>query len=113
MTLTLSGEDMPQTVTLTFSGKTKSKWTPDPIDLKAATAIDGMDQAALSALLAQAAVKGGLMFLPYIGLPSGSAGTQATAAPTAEPGETAAPGETATPTPIPTLAPTTAPTAAD
>ena len=58
-------------------------------------------------------LKGGLMFLPYVGLPSGSAGTQATAAPTAKPGETAAPGVTATPTAIPTLAPTTAPTAAD
>ncbi len=107
ITLALSGEDMPQIVTLTFSGKTKSKWTPDPIDLKAATAIDGMDQAALSALLAQAAVKGGLMFLPYVGLPSASDGTQATAAPTV------APTETTVPTAIPTLASTATPEAAD
>ncbi|MCE5342160.1 MAG: hypothetical protein LLF96_01040 [Eubacteriales bacterium] len=85
MTLTFSGEELPQTVTMIFAGNTKGKWTPDPLDVKAATALDGMSQTALNALLTQAAVKGGLLFLPYIGLPSSGGTATATVSPTETP----------------------------
>lgn len=101
-TLAISGEEMPQTITLSFSGKSTGKWTPDTVDTQSATSLDGMNQTALNALLAQVAVKGGLMLLPYIGMPA----AEATEAPDAT--ETPMATETVEPTDIPTLAPTTA-----
>lgn len=69
-TLTCSGDTLPQVVTLTFSGHTRSKWAVDSLDTAAATALDGMDSAALGTLLAQTGVRGGLILLPYLGLPA-------------------------------------------
>lgn len=102
-TLTISGEQMPQTITLSLSGKSTGKWTPETVDQQTATSLDGMDQTALNALLAQAAVKGGLMLLPYVGLPT----TETTTAPDGTGTPEITEGETATPEPteIPTLAP--------
>ena len=83
-TLTISGENMPQTVTVTLSGKTKGKWATEAFDTEAATALGTMDAAALQALLAQAGIRGGLVTLPYLSLPTALA-------PTAVPAETVAP----------------------
>lgn len=83
-TLTCSGDTLPQVVTLAFTGKTRGKWTPDTLDITAATALDSMDSAALNGLLAQTGIRAGLVLLPYLGLP-----TPATPTPAPEP--TAAP----------------------
>ncbi|MDD3213227.1 MAG: hypothetical protein PHY64_06120 [Eubacteriales bacterium] len=105
-TLTISGDDMPQTITLSFSGKTTGKWTPDAVDAQTATSLDGMNQTALSTLLAQAAVKGGLLLLPYVGMPTGDTTTEATETPEGNAGTTPENSAAPTPTGIPTLAPT-------
>lgn len=72
--LTLSGDQSPQTVTLAFAGKTRAKWTPEALDTTKAIAIHSLDAPALTALLGQANVRGGLLLLPYLGLPA-TAGT--------------------------------------
>ncbi len=109
--LTVAGDELPQTYKLTFDGKTKGKWTPEPIDAQTATPLAGMDEAALTALLAQAGIKGGLLLLPYVSLPAAEASatppTDATAAPTVKPTETPAFEPTETPTAKPTGTPTT------
>ncbi len=76
-TITCAGDTLPQVVTLAFSGKTRGKWTPDTLDTTAATALNGMDAAALSALLAQTGIRGGLVLLPYLGLPTAATPTPA------------------------------------
>lgn len=70
LSLVLSGEEQPQTVTITFSGKTTSMWTPQAVDTDTAQSLADMDVADFEAMLGQAAVRGGLILLPYIGLPS-------------------------------------------
>lgn len=69
MKLTLSGEDMAQEVTLEFQGTTTVNWTPEAFDKSQATAVANMTQEEQDALVSQAVVKGGLLFLPYINLP--------------------------------------------
>ncbi len=101
MTIALTGDDWPQTIKLTFAGNTKGKWTPDALDTKTATSLSDMNQTELSALLAQAAVKGSLMFLPYIGLPSANSEAVPSVSPDAAI-DTAAP-DTAAETALPTV----------
>lgn len=78
-TLEYSGERAAQTVRLTFSGKTRGKWTPDALETDGAQALDTMDPTALNALLAQAGIKGGLLLLPYLSLPAAGATTEPSA----------------------------------
>ena len=83
--LTVAGDQLPQTVSAEFHGKTKGKWTPEAFTVLAAKPVNTMSAADLQAMLTQAGVRGGLILLPYIGLPA----SQATATPV--PAETAAP----------------------
>lgn len=69
-TLEVSGDQFPEVVKATFSGKTKGKWTPDKLDTESATKLGDLSAADLQALLAQAGIKSGLMLLPYVSLPS-------------------------------------------
>ncbi|HNW87188.1 MAG TPA: hypothetical protein PKJ47_09640 [Candidatus Limiplasma sp.] len=86
MALEISGDQLPETVRLTFTGKTRGKWTPDAFTPADATRLDSLPSADLNALLAQAGVKAGLMMMPFIGLPSATSATSATVeAPTPSP----------------------------
>ena len=69
ITLTISGDDMAQTVTLKLSGATTSKWTLEAFDTAQATDLKQMSSEDLQSLLSRAVVKGGILFLPYINLP--------------------------------------------
>ncbi len=69
LSLTVSGDDMAQTVTLTLSGATTSQWTPEAFDAAQATDLKQMSAEDLQSLLSRAVVKGGILFLPYINLP--------------------------------------------
>ncbi len=71
--LKVAGDTLPQTFTLTLSGKTRGKWTPDAFDAQAATSLDAMNETAMNALLMQAGVRGGLLLLPYVTLPTPTA----------------------------------------
>ena len=114
ITVTVSSEQLPEVLKMTLNGKTKSKWTLDPVDTANAISLDNMDESTLQALLAQAGVKGGLLFLPYVGLPTAQNATVSTDASTA-PDATVSPEGSAAPdaaaTPI-TAAPTNVPTLA-
>jgi len=101
LVLTVSGEELAQTFKLTFTGKTKGKWTPDAFNAREATQLSGMDAAALKSLWAQAGVKAGLLLLPYVSLPA----AEATETPTVEATETPAVTATETATPEPTATP--------
>jgi hypothetical protein len=65
---TLSGEEIPQVLDLTFIGTTRSRWAPEPV----ANAIDlgAMDSADMTAFLAQAGFNIGVCFLPFLKLPA-------------------------------------------
>ncbi len=69
MKLTLSGEDMAQEITVELQGTTTANWTPEAFDQTQAAALQDMTQEEQDALISQAVVKGGLLFLPYINLP--------------------------------------------
>lgn len=71
--LKVAGDTLPQAFTLTLSGKTRGKWTPDAFDAQAATSLDAMNETAMNALLMQAGVRGGLLLLPYVTLPTPTA----------------------------------------
>ena len=75
-TLTVTGDQMPETIRLSFTGKTRSKWTPEAVDRDTAINLSEMDAQALQTMLTQAGVKGGLMLLPFIGLPSSQPATE-------------------------------------
>jgi hypothetical protein len=96
-TLTVTGDELPQTVKLTLNGKTKGKWTPEAFDAQTATSLTDMDGAALTALLAQAGIKGGLLLLPSVSLPT----VKSTETPAAEATETPTVEATETPTASP------------
>lgn len=91
VTLSIAGDRSPQTITLKLTGKTRGKWEPAALDVSAAQSLDTMDTAALTQWIAQAGVKGGLLLLPYVSLPSQSAATAQPDA-TAQPEATAQPG---------------------
>ncbi len=104
--LTLGGEEIPQTLDLTFAGKSTAKWTPDPIDPKTAVKLNQMPADDLNLLLTESAFRVGACFLPFVRLP--------------QPAETPAPATqgaftTVTPTPTPpgTVAGSATPTAPD
>ncbi len=69
LTVTLSGAEMPQEIKLELSGTTTSKWTPEAFDAAQAVVLADLTQEDQNALVSQAVVKGGLLFLPYINLP--------------------------------------------
>ena len=69
VTLSLSGEALPEVFTLEIAGSTTAKWTPDPLDTAQAANLKEMPADELQSLVSQAIVKGGLLFLPYINLP--------------------------------------------
>ena len=69
ITLTVSGDELAQTITLALSGATTEKWTPEAFDALQATDLQQMPAADLQELLSQAVIEGGLLFLPYIKLP--------------------------------------------
>lgn len=75
-TLTVSGDQMPETIRLSFSGKTRSKWTPEAVNKDTAIKLSELDAQALQTMLTQAGVKGGLLLLPYIGLPVSQPATE-------------------------------------
>jgi len=75
ITLTVSGDDMAQTLTLALSGTTTGQWTPETFDPLQAADLVQMPEEELQALLSQAVVKGGLLFLPCINLPQISTDT--------------------------------------
>lgn len=83
-TLEVSGDQFPEVVKATFTGKTKGKWTLDKLDTQKATKLGDLSAADLQMLLAQAGVKAGLMLLPYVSLPTAGSGT-ATEVPGATP----------------------------
>ena len=83
-TLELSGDQFPEVIKATFTGKTKGKWTPDQMDTQKATMLGDLTAMDLQTLLAQVGVKAGLMLLPYVNLPTGANGS-ATEAPSATP----------------------------
>jgi len=66
---TLSGVDMAQEITLEITGTTTSRWTPTAFTQEEAMVLTDMPQEDQDSLLSQAAIKGGLLFLPYINLP--------------------------------------------
>ena len=86
-TLEIAGDQLPEKVKITFSGKTKGKWTVDKVDTAKAIPLETLSESDALALLAQAGVKGGLLLMPYINLPQ----TQTTEAPAATVTATAAP----------------------
>lgn len=69
ITLTVSGDDMAQTVTVALSGSTTAPWTPQALDVSQAASLKDMPAEDIQALLSQAVIKGGLLFLPYLNLP--------------------------------------------
>lgn len=75
-TLTVLGDQMPETIRLSFTGKTRSKWTPEAVNRDTAINLSEMDAQALQTMLTQAGVKGGLMLLPFIGLPVSQPATE-------------------------------------
>jgi len=86
MALEISSDQLPEIVKLTFTGKTRGKWAPEPFRTSEATKLDSLTTVDLNALLAQLGVKAGLMFMPYVGLPQA----------------TLAPADAVTPSPVPT-----------
>lgn len=65
----LSGEGMAQDITLDVAASTAAKWTPEAFDPAAAASLAAMPKDELTALVSQAVIKGGLLFLPYVSLP--------------------------------------------
>ncbi|MBN1778046.1 MAG: hypothetical protein JW811_07990 [Clostridiales bacterium] len=69
ITLTVSGDDMAQTVSIKLSGVTTGQWTPEAFEAAQAVSLAQMPPEELQSLLSQAVIKGGLLFLPYVNLP--------------------------------------------
>lgn len=69
LTLRLSGEDIPQTLDLTFTGKSKARWTPTAIDDKSAQRLSEFSQDEFTTFLTEAGLKTGICFLPFMSLP--------------------------------------------
>ena len=69
-TLEITGEESPQRITLTLSGRTRGLWTPEAIDTASAIALDSLTSTELTTLMAQAGIRGGLLVLPYLSLPT-------------------------------------------
>ncbi|MEA4999973.1 MAG: hypothetical protein VB087_11350 [Candidatus Limiplasma sp.] len=74
-TVEVSGEQLPQTLRLSLTGKTRGLWTPDAIDPAKATSLSTMGSEALQAMIAQAGIRGGLLLLPYISMPAAAGAT--------------------------------------
>lgn len=69
VTLTLGGEDLPQEVALTLSGKTAAKWPLDAFAPESLQALSSLSEAALEELLSTVAFQAGFLFLPHFQLP--------------------------------------------
>lgn len=67
--VSLSGDDMPQMLDLEIAGTTTAPWEPEALDESQAIRYSEMSQEDVTALMSQIAVKGGLLFLPYVNLP--------------------------------------------
>ena len=67
--LTISGEDMAQSISLVLAGATTNQWTFDAFDPAQATSLADMPAEDLQQLLSQVVIRGGLLFLPYLNLP--------------------------------------------
>ena len=67
--LTVSSDDMAQTITLSLSGTTTAQWATEAFDPAQAVDLAEMSADDLQSLLSQAVIKGGLLFLPYLNLP--------------------------------------------
>jgi hypothetical protein len=67
--LTLSGEAWAQEVMLEIAGETTSQWTPEAFDKEQVVDLTELPAEELQSQLSQAAIKAGLLFLPYINLP--------------------------------------------
>jgi len=68
LTLSMGGEDLPQTIELRLLGSSKAKWIPDPIIPADASALTA--DKSLSTLLVQAGLRASLRLLPYFRLPA-------------------------------------------
>ena len=64
--LTVSSDDMAQTITLSLSGTTTAQWATGAFDPAQAVNLAEMSADDLQSLLSQAVIKGGLLFLPYL-----------------------------------------------
>ncbi len=99
VTLALALEAAGRTFHVDFDGKTKRLWTPTAFDPSAATAWGTLSEDEQSALLAKAALQGGLLIAPYLAAGSGADAPTEDAAATPEGGATPAPSEDAAATP--------------
>ena len=80
-TFSLISEDLPQSLSLSFAGKTRAKWTPETANLAAATAIDSMTVPEMTIFAMQAASKISDCFLPFLKLPASEPETETEATP--------------------------------
>ena len=114
LTLEISGVELPDKITLAFSGKSTSKWSLSAVNASRAVALSSLTQEQRDQLIAQAGVKAGLLVLPYVGLPQTAAAApqgETVPADTAEPTSTATtePTSTASTEPTDTPAPSASP----
>lgn len=65
----LTGDDLAQEIALEFTGTTSARWTSETLDVSQAVSPADLSQEDRSALLSQAGIKAGLLFLPYVNLP--------------------------------------------
>lgn len=67
--MTLTGEELPQTIDIAFSGRSVAKWTPAPIDLRGVTKLSSMTGDDFNAFLGGVALRAGACFLPFMRVP--------------------------------------------
>lgn len=67
--ITLASEELPQTIDVSFSGRSVEKWTPAPIDLRGVTKLSAMTGDDFNAFLGGVVLRAGACFLPFMRVP--------------------------------------------